>query len=51
MILGPLKLKRQACDNFKDRRYEATLPLQAVFWYLHYPLSCRDTEEMLLDPA
>ena len=41
MILNALveKLKRQAKDDFKGRHYEATLILQAVSWYLRYPLS------------
>src|SRR4051794_28254922 len=31
---------------FKGRHYEATLILQAVSWYLRYPLSYRDIEEL-----
>ena len=48
MILSAIaeKLKRQSKDNFKGRHYEATLILQAVSWYLRYPLSYRDIEEM-----
>ena len=41
MILNTLaeKLKRRAKDDFKGRHFEATLILQAVSWYLRYPLS------------
>ena len=44
MILSAIaeKLKRRAKDDFKGRHYEATLILQAVSWYLRYPLSYRD---------
>src|SRR5918993_4197682 len=34
---------------FKGRPFEATLILQVVSWYLRYPLSYRDIEEMLLE--
>src|SRR5215204_454825 len=34
---------------FKGRHYEATLILQAVSWYLRYPLSYRDIEELFLE--
>jgi len=46
MILNALveKLKRRSKDDFKGRHYEATLILQAVSWYLRYPLSYRDIE-------
>src|ERR671921_280818 len=40
------KLKRQSKDDFKGRHFEATLILQAVSWYLRYPLSYRDIEEL-----
>jgi len=40
------KLKRQARDYFKGRHFEAWLIVQAVTWYLRYPLSYRDLEEM-----
>src|SRR3954468_23895182 len=43
------KLKRRAKDDFKGRHYEATLILQAVSWYLRYPLSYRDIEELFLE--
>src|SRR5687768_3535025 len=36
-------------DNFKGRHFEAALTLQAVSWYLLYPLSYRDIEEMFLE--
>ncbi len=48
MILNALveTLKRRAKDDFKGRHFEATLILQAVSWYLRYPLSYRDIEEL-----
>src|SRR5215211_6136848 len=48
MILNALveRLKRRAKGDFKGRHYEATLILQAVSWYLRYPLSYRDIEEL-----
>ena len=51
MILNALveKLKRRAKDDFKGRHFEATLILQAVSWYLRYPLSYRDIEELFLE--
>ncbi len=51
MLLNALveKLKRRSKHDFKGRHYEATLILQAVSWYLRYPLSYRDIEEMLLE--
>src|SRR5215212_2488211 len=51
MILNALveKLKRRAKDDFKDRHFEATLILRAVSWYLRYPLSYRDIEELFLE--
>src|SRR4051794_5731102 len=41
MILSALaeKLKRRSKDDFKGRHFEATLIVQAVSWYLRYPLS------------
>jgi transposase-like protein len=50
MILNALveKLKRRSKDDFKGRHYEATLILQAVSWYLRYPLSYCDIEELFL---
>ena len=44
-----LKLKRQARGDFKGQHFDAALILQAVSWYLRYPLSYRDIEEMLLE--
>jgi transposase, IS6 family len=40
MILNALveRLKRRSKGDFKGRHYEATLILQAVSWYLRYPL-------------
>ena len=48
MILNALveRLKRRSKDDFKGRHFEATLILQAVSWYLRYPLSYRDIEEL-----
>src|ERR1041384_3502372 len=48
MILNGLveKLKRRSKDDFKGRHFEATLIVQAVSWYLRYPLSYRDIEEL-----
>jgi transposase-like protein len=48
MILNALieRLKRRSKDDFKGRHYEAALILQAVSWYLRYPLSYRDIEEL-----
>ena len=48
MILNSIaeKLKRQSKDDFKGRHFEAWLIVQAVTWYLRYPLSYRDLEEM-----
>jgi transposase, IS6 family len=40
------KLKRRSKDHFTGRHFEATLILQAVSWYLRYPLSYRDIEEL-----
>ena len=42
-------LKRRAKDDFKRRHFEAALIVQAVSWYLRYPRSYRDIEEMLLE--
>ena len=41
MILSAIaeKLKRRSKDDFKGRHFEATLIVQAVSWYLRYPLS------------
>src|SRR3954447_6285030 len=51
MVLNALveKLKRRSKDDFKGRHYEAILILQAVSWYLRYPLSYRDIEELFLE--
>lgn len=48
MILNAVaeKLKRQSKNDFKGRHFEAWLIVQAVTWYLRYPLSYRDLEEM-----
>ena len=46
MILNALveRLRCRSKADFKGRHYEATLILQAVAWYLRYPLSYRDIE-------
>ncbi len=51
MILNAIaaKLKRRSKDDFKGRHFEAGLIVQAVSWYLRYPLSYRDIEELLLE--
>ncbi len=48
MILNALveRLKRRSKNDFKGRHFEASLILQAVSWYLRYPLSYRDIEEL-----
>src|SRR4051794_18006953 len=48
MILSAIaeKLKRRSKDDFKGRHFQASLILQAVCWYLRYPLSYRDIEEL-----
>jgi IS6 family transposase len=51
MILNALveRLQRRSKHDFKGRHYEAMLILQAVSWYLRYPLSYRDIEELFLE--
>src|SRR4051794_25419120 len=51
MILSAIaeKLKRRSKDDFKGRHFEASLMLQAVSWYLRYPLSYRDIDELFLE--
>ena len=41
MILSAIveNLKRRSKNDFKGRHFEASLILQAVCWYLRYPLS------------
>ena len=41
MILSAIaaKLKHRSKDDFKGRHFEAGLIVQAVSWYLRYPLS------------
>jgi IS6 family transposase len=48
MILSAIaeKLKRRSKDDFKGRHFEASLIVQAVSWYLRYPLSYRDIKEL-----
>jgi IS6 family transposase len=40
------KLKQRSKADFKGRHHEAALIVQAVSWYLRYPLSDRDIEEL-----
>jgi IS6 family transposase len=51
MILSTIaaKLKQRAKADFQGRHFEATLIVQAVSWYLRYPLSYRDIEELFLE--
>jgi IS6 family transposase len=51
MILNTIaaKLKRRSKNDFKGRHFEASLIVQAVSWYLRYPLSYRDIEELFLE--
>ena len=51
MILSAIaeKLKRRSKDDFKGRHFEATLIIRAVTWYLRYPLSYSDIEELFLE--
>src|SRR6188768_3834403 len=51
MILNAIaeRLKRRSKDDFKGRHFEAMLIIQAVSWYLRYPLSYRDIEELFLE--
>ena len=51
MILSAIaaSLKSRSKDDFKRRHFEAGLIVQAVSWYLRYPLSYRDIEELLLE--
>lgn len=48
MILNAIaeKLKFESKDDFKALHFEALLIVQAVTWYLRYPLSYRYLEEM-----
>src|SRR3954471_10657758 len=51
MILNAIaaRLKRRSRNDFKGRHFEAALIVQAVSWYLRYPLSYRDIEELFLE--
>ena len=51
MILSAIaaKLECRSKDDVKGRLFEAGLIAQAVSWYLSYPLSYCDIEEMLLE--
>ena len=48
MILSAIaeKLKRRSKDDSKGCHFGASLIRQAVAWYLRYPLSYRDIEEL-----
>jgi transposase, IS6 family len=48
MVLNALveRLKCRSKHDFKGRHFEAMLILQAVSWYLRYPLSYRDIGEL-----
>src|SRR4051794_1528391 len=48
MILRAIaeRLKRRSKDDSRRRHFEASLILQVVSWYLRYPLSYRDIEEL-----
>jgi transposase-like protein len=43
------RLKRLSNAGFKGHHFEAGLIVQAVSWYLRYPLSYRDIEELFLE--
>jgi len=43
------KLKKRAKGDFKGRHFEPWLIVQAVTWYLRYPLSCRDVESLFAE--
>src|SRR3954462_12175166 len=51
MILNAIaaRLKCRAKGDFRGRHFEAALIVQAVSWYLRYPLSYRDIEELFLE--
>jgi transposase, IS6 family len=51
MILSAIaeRLKRRSKDDFKGRHFEASLILQAVAWYLRYPLNYQDIEELFVE--
>ncbi len=46
MVLNAIaeKRKRPSKDDFKGRHFEAGLVVQAVAWYLRYPLDYRDLD-------
>ena len=46
--LSPVRT-RQLSWRTKDLHFEASLIVQAVSWYLRYPLSCCDIEELFLE--
>lgn len=42
-------LTHRQSNLFKYRHYEAEIILLCVRWYLRYPLSYRDLEEMMIE--
>lgn len=42
-------MREPSTQDCRGLHYEAALIVQAVSWYLRYPLSYRDIEEMLLE--
>jgi transposase-like protein len=42
------KLKQRAKADSRGQHFEAALIVQAVSWYLRYPLSYRDIKELFL---
>src|SRR3954453_365229 len=54
VVQQPHSAREQGATNrthgiFKGRHFEAALIVQAVSWYLRYPLSYRDIEELFLE--
>ena len=46
-----LLLASSVCGLFKWRQFEPEVILLAVGWYLRFPLSYRDVEELLAEPG
>src|SRR3954465_16051149 len=54
VVQQPHSAREQGATNrthgiFKGRHFEAALIVRAVSWYLRYPLSYRDIEELFLE--
>ena len=54
VVQQPHSAREQGATNrthgiFSGRHFEAALIVQAVSWYLRYPLSYRDIEELFLE--